>query len=271
VVCRVVCCAVVVTWRNLSHASHIHQKHAAHDVSATQAWKRRLPTNKTRKRRQEGVLSPSVPAFRSNKLPADRPNACGHPGGGGDHARFAVRCDPVRGRVGEGSADERWREGLRLAQSRGWGKRGRDLWTYLLMGESLEDKKRHCESPEEHVEGAPRCPPEAQVEILLVLGPLLDRLVPATREDGGHTRQTMGQVRRKKVRACATIRFCRARARRARDEANVRHAVLADGRRPSDRPAATHCSVLCALGWVWRCCCCCCASLYVGRQSTGRK
>ena len=46
------------------------------------------------------------------------------------------------------------------------------------MGESLEDKKRHGESPEEHVEGAPRCPPEAQVEILLVLGPLLDATDP---------------------------------------------------------------------------------------------
>ena len=57
------------------------------------------------------------------------------------------------------------------------------MWMYLLMGERLEDKKGHSDPPEKHVEGAPRRPPEAQVEILLELGPLLDRRMPAGRKD----------------------------------------------------------------------------------------
>ena len=49
---------------------------------------------------------------------------------------------------------------------------------YLLIGEDLEHHERHGKPPEQHVEGAPRRPPEAQMVVLLVFGPLFNGPVP---------------------------------------------------------------------------------------------
>jgi hypothetical protein len=96
------------------HALHIHTPQACRprcqrDATVEEAAAKNSPERSDRK----GVLTPSVPLpgrINSPLARLHRAMPCGHPGSGGDRARFAARCEPVGGRVGEGSADERWQE-----------------------------------------------------------------------------------------------------------------------------------------------------------------
>ena len=115
---------------------------------------------------------------------------------------------------------------------------------YLLIGEDLEHHERHGKPPEQHVKGAPRRPPEAQMEVLLVFGPLFNGPVPNEGKKAEEKKRVGMTWARVLFWPPSLVEWDT--GERLRGEANVCHVVLADGRRPSDRPAAAHdvCGVL---------------------------